>query len=159
VTDTVEHLRPDDRLERRRFLTRLTLGTLGGGALVMLAAIFRFPFPRVRSQSEIVRIGRAVDYPLHRYTFVARGNVFVYRDRKGIRVLSAVCTHLGCVLRASESGFHCPCHGSRFDQNGVPLSGPAGRPLAWYQAERAPDGTLVVDLTRQVSRHTFLRIS
>ena len=126
--------------------------------MLMLAAVLRLPFPRVRSQSDVVRIGRAVDYPLHRYTFVAGSNVFVYRDRKGIRILSAICTHLGCVVRASESGFHCPCHGSRFDRHGDPVSGPAGRPLAWYHAERAADGVLVVDLTRRVSRHRVLGV-
>ena len=158
VQDAAEHRRPVPHLARRRFLSRLTLGTLGAGVMLMVGAIFRLPFPRLRSHSDTARIGRAVDFPLHRYTFVAESNLFVYRDRQGIRVLSAVCTHLGCVVRASETGFDCPCHGSRFTPQGVPVSGPAGRPLEWYHAERSTDGTLIVDLTRRVSPHTYLKV-
>ena len=144
---------------RRGFLGSLGLGILGAGGVLIAAAIARLPFPRIRNQAETVAIGKAVDFPFHRYTFVAACNVFVYRDREGIRVLSAVCTHLGCVLRSSEEGFHCPCHGSRFDRNGLPLSGPAMRPLEWYHAELARDGSLVVDLNRRANRNEILVLS
>jgi len=33
-------------------------------------------------------------------------------------VLIGICTHLGCVPRAAESGYACPCHGSKFDAAG-----------------------------------------
>lgn len=41
------------------------------------------------------------------------------------------CTHLGCRLRwnAAESSWDCFCHGSRFDEEGAVLTGPAVRPL------------------------------
>lgn len=54
----------------------------------------------------------------------------VARGRGGpIRALDLTCTHLGCRVTATENGFSCPCHGSRFDENGVVLSGPATRSL------------------------------
>ena len=45
--------------------------------------------------------------------------------------LSAVCTHLGGVLRwnAAERSWDCPLHGSRFAADGAVLEGPAVRPL------------------------------
>jgi len=46
-------------------------------------------------------------------------------------VLDLTCTHLRCrVAPAEGGGFSCPCHGSRYDAEGRPVSGPAPRPLA-----------------------------
>jgi Rieske Fe-S protein len=52
----------------------------------------------------------------------------VYRDDAGeTHVRSAVCTHLGCIVRwnDAERSWDCPCHGSRFDVDGSVLNGPA----------------------------------
>jgi glycine/D-amino acid oxidase-like deaminating enzyme/nitrite reductase/ring-hydroxylating ferredoxin subunit len=54
--------------------------------------------------------------------------IAVYRDENGnLHAFSAVCPHLGCVVRwdACEKTWDCPCHGSRFDALGVVLNGPA----------------------------------
>ncbi|HEV7563536.1 MAG TPA: FAD-dependent oxidoreductase [Solirubrobacterales bacterium] len=57
-----------------------------------------------------------------------------YRDDDGaLHLLSARCTHLGCIVKfnAAERTWDCPCHGSRFDPvDGSVLEGPAVRPLA-----------------------------
>lgn len=41
------------------------------------------------------------------------------------------CPHLGCALRwnKAEHTWDCPCHGSRFGEDGALLDGPANRPL------------------------------
>ncbi|MFO7692066.1 MAG: ubiquinol-cytochrome c reductase iron-sulfur subunit [Vicinamibacterales bacterium] len=97
-------------------------------------------------------------------TLVPHVRLFVSRRGKRFRVLSAVCTHLGCTVRAEASlrpdptdpdtrkatqvfEFACPCHGSRYQTDGSNLSGPAPRPLPAYTLTLAPDdGQLVVDL-------------
>jgi cytochrome b6-f complex iron-sulfur subunit len=50
------------------------------------------------------------------------------------RALSAVCTHLGCLVqwRNAEKDIFCPCHGGRFDLEGKVLGGPPPHPLAPY---------------------------
>jgi glycine/D-amino acid oxidase-like deaminating enzyme/nitrite reductase/ring-hydroxylating ferredoxin subunit len=56
----------------------------------------------------------------------------VYRDEQGMfHACSAVCTHLGCIVRWNneEKTWDCPCHGSRFDKFGAVLNGPAIEPL------------------------------
>ena len=41
----------------------------------------------------------------------------------------ATCTHQGCPITPTGSGFRCPCHGSTFDGNGHVTGGPATKPL------------------------------
>lgn len=42
---------------------------------------------------------------------------------------SAVCTHAGCTVAWSGSGFDCPCHGATYDAAGRVTAGPAPSPL------------------------------
>jgi glycine/D-amino acid oxidase-like deaminating enzyme/nitrite reductase/ring-hydroxylating ferredoxin subunit len=56
-----------------------------------------------------------------------------YRDEDGLaHVVSAVCTHMGCLVtfNRAETSWECPCHGSRFSVDGEVLQGPAAVPLA-----------------------------
>jgi cytochrome b6-f complex iron-sulfur subunit len=107
-------------------------------------------------------------------TFVPDRRVFVVRDGKTFRAVSAVCTHLGCTVRPESLeeidptdpsrrrqvqtyAFACPCHGSRYRADGTNISGPAPRPLAAFQlALAADDGQLVVDVGREVPRTSSL---
>jgi len=57
----------------------------------------------------------------------------VFRDDEGeVHAVSAVCTHMGCVVHwnKAEQTWDCPCHGSRFQVDGEVVCGPALRPLA-----------------------------
>ncbi len=46
-------------------------------------------------------------------------------------LLSARCTHMGCVVgwNSRARTWDCPCHGSRYDYAGAVINGPAARPL------------------------------
>jgi glycine/D-amino acid oxidase-like deaminating enzyme/nitrite reductase/ring-hydroxylating ferredoxin subunit len=60
------------------------------------------------------------------------GQVAVYRDAAGeLHKVSAVCTHLGCIVtwNNAETTWDCPCHGSRFDVDGKVIQGPAVKDL------------------------------
>ena len=55
-------------------------------------------------------------------------HVAAYRDEKGVlHEKSAVCPHLGCIVRWNhvEKTWDCPCHGSRFSAVGKVLNGPS----------------------------------
>jgi glycine/D-amino acid oxidase-like deaminating enzyme/nitrite reductase/ring-hydroxylating ferredoxin subunit len=59
--------------------------------------------------------------------------VAAFRDDDGtVRAVSAVCTHLGCLVNfnPAERSWDCPCHGSRFAVDGAVLEGPAVDDLA-----------------------------
>ncbi len=66
---------------------------------------------------------------------ISRGlkKIAAYRDPQGaVHELSAVCTHLGCVVKwnTMENTWDCPCHGSRFEATGKVMQGPANSDLA-----------------------------
>jgi Rieske Fe-S protein len=61
------------------------------------------------------------------------------RQGEEVLALDLVCTHLGCTVAATERGFACPCHGSRFDSRGQVLDGPAPRALRRLRVERDGD--------------------
>ena len=52
---------------------------------------------------------------------------FIFSNsEKGLKVFSSRCTHLGCKITMIDQGeIVCPCHGSRYNENGKPIKGPS----------------------------------
>ena len=125
----------------------------GQGLLDQRAVSSVFPEPSLK-----VKVGPPGSIPELEYRKVAGRNLFVSRGEEGVFAISAVCTHLGCVVAPVPSGFHCPCHGSRFDALGRITGGPAPRGLDWLKVAKAPDGELVVDEGETVPPGTYLKI-
>jgi cytochrome b6-f complex iron-sulfur subunit len=165
------------RLMTRPASRRDVLCTLGVGAgLAALGAeavaSLRSLVPNVSYDAPTtVKIGLPKEFP-DGLSYLPEERLFVFRDGKTFHAVSAVCTHLGCTVRAealprprrrapggvplrTTYRFLCPCHGSRYDSEGNNVAGPAPRPLAWYRLTVAPDdGQLVADLAREVP-HDF----
>jgi len=122
-----------------------------------------------------VKVGPPASFP-EGLTLVPDKRVFVSRHGKRFRVMSAVCTHLGCTVRVEASlkadpsdpdtrratqvfQLACPCHGSRYHEDGSNISGPAPRPLPAYRLTLAPDdGQLVADLDDEVGPQDALTV-
>ena len=71
------------------------------------------------------------------------GKLAVFRDDEGaLHPLSAVCTHLGCIVHwnSLEGTWDCPCHGSRFGTDGRVLNGPAVTGLERRELEGGSEG-------------------
>jgi cytochrome b6-f complex iron-sulfur subunit len=60
-----------------------------------------------------------------------QGTVMLTKIGTEIHALSAVCSHLGCIVKwhPDINRFICPCHFGNYDINGNVLSGPPPRPL------------------------------
>lgn len=76
-------------------------------------------------------IAKVADIPVGGGTILAEKQLVITRPSASeVRVLSAVCTHQGCLVDSVANGtISCPCHGSAFSLNGDVTSGPATRPL------------------------------
>ncbi len=71
--------------------------------------------------------------------------VVVVRHRSGFKAFSAVCTHLGCLVKWDQSAkaFLCPCHAAIFDENGKVVSGPPPAPLPEFVVKEIGDKIFV----------------
>jgi len=71
--------------------------------------------------------------------------VVVVRDRSGFKAFSAVCTHLGCLVKwdMGKQEFLCPCHAAVFDKDGGVVSGPPPAPLPAYKVKEIGDKVFV----------------
>jgi nitrite reductase/ring-hydroxylating ferredoxin subunit len=130
---------------------------LAGCAAVGLASAgfvvstFRYLVPTVLYEPPArFTIGNPSRFPPGSVTFLEDRRLFLFNGPDGFFTVSSVCTHLGCNVKRAASGFECPCHGSRFDENGRVVRGPAPAPLDWYALSLSPRGELIVDLERTV---------
>lgn len=143
---------------RRSFISKLAIASVFFTSFMALLGIFRLTIPKVLREKRSFKIGRIDDFPLNTFTFISDKKIFIFRDRTGIKALSAVCTHLGCLIVATSDGFRCPCHGSYYDHHGRVSSGPAPKSLAWYKIDLAPDGQLIVNINKKVSEKDLFMI-
>jgi cytochrome b6-f complex iron-sulfur subunit len=168
--------KPDVK-DRREFLMKIGIGAGIAGLATQGAASLRSLLPNVSYDSPTtVKLGLPAEFP-DGLKFLPDQRLFVFREGKVFHAVSAVCTHLGCTVRAEALSqpivkpvggaplrlthrFNCPCHGSRYEGDGTNVSGPAPRPLAWYQLTvSVDDGQLVVDLAREVGRDFRLTVA
>jgi Rieske Fe-S protein len=112
-----------DPRSRRSFLRSLTVSAVG------LAGLWRFLTPARVPDSQRVTVALENVPPGGALVLPEPGIAVTRSERGEIAVLSLTCTHLGCRVAATEAGFACPCHGSRFDRKGRVAGGPAQAPL------------------------------
>ena len=138
-------------MKRRDFLNKVAIGTATGVGAVSLAAVITEILPPETESFSHIKIGHIDDYPINEFSFIHQHKIYLYRSRSQIRVLSGVCTHLGCTIKNTEQGFDCPCHGSHFDKTGKACSGPASRSLDRLKADVNKQGLITVNLKKYVT--------
>jgi menaquinol-cytochrome c reductase iron-sulfur subunit len=162
--------------DRRDFLMRLGAGAGVAAIASQGVASLRSLVPNVSYDAPTtVKLGAPSEFP-DGLKFLPDQRLFVFREGSTFHAVSAVCTHLGCTVRAealatpqtTEVGgtpmrlthrFLCPCHGSEYSGDGANVAGPAPKPLAWYRLSlAADDGQLVVDLADAVDRDFRLTV-
>ena len=73
--------------------------------------------------------------------------VLTFSEGAGVKGFSAICTHLGCVVRWKTDGgyIECPCHDGQFNpQTGAVISGPPPGPLPAVEIVVEGDDVFVV---------------
>jgi cytochrome b6-f complex iron-sulfur subunit len=146
---------------RRDFLNTAAWWTTAGTLAFAAIGIARMPKPGVfPGRLSAMKIGPPGDYPVASEPVRVSGqNLFVLHDHEGFSAISAVCSHLGCIVAATPEGFACPCHGSRFAHDGKVTQGPAPSPLNWYEMSLAPDGQIVIDTKKTVPVGTKFKLA
>ncbi len=146
-------------MPRRDFLGLSGLWAAALAILGSLLGMVRLTKPSVLPEAaKQFRIGRPDEFTPGTARVIPDRNVRVVANAGGIAALSLTCTHLGCIVEGTATGFSCPCHGSQFGLQGEVLSGPAPRGLRWLEATMAADGNLVVDAQREVYPGTFFEV-
>ena len=130
-------------ISRRNFIKFVTQSLFGISGLLGLGGLARFfsyePEPEIPSMFDI---GNISNYPAGSRTVRADIPAVIYNHVGEFIAYSLICTHLGCSVEAKDEGFACPCHGSRFGQDGQVLEGPAQRSLKKMRVEILEDQTL-----------------
>ncbi|MBT6226030.1 MAG: Rieske 2Fe-2S domain-containing protein, partial [Candidatus Scalindua sp.] len=108
--------------------------------------------------SPVFPIGYPADYVPGTVTTLKSRKVFIVREDNSFKAISVIRKHLGCAVHwtKEENLFECPCHGSKYYENGVNFAGPAPRPLYHFQVSLSDDGKLVVNTEQRVSIETEL---
>ena len=134
---------------RREFMANVILGvgtTLGLGSLAFRFLEYLYPIVLPIKLVE-VPAGSVNEIPPDgvRLVHLPEGPVMLEKADSEVHALSAICTHLGCIIAWNPKAreFICPCHGGRYDFNGNVVFGPPPRPLEKIQV-KVRDGKVFV---------------
>jgi len=145
-------------ISRRRLMAYAWIGAAAIVMGEMIGGTFAFLWPRRKGPKvETVFIaGKVTDFKVSEVIPFRKERAFILRTEGGILAISAICTHLHCIVNWNEmlKKFECPCHGAKFNQNGEVLEGPPPRPLDLYKLQMVA-GNVVVDRTSPIERSKF----
>ncbi len=145
---------------RRDTFEKLGMGCLLAAGAGAGAFGYEFLSPNVLYEpSPITNAGKPDQYPQGSVTTNSEAGIYIIHGPQGFYALSAICTHLGCrtAWAPALDLIACPCHGSRFNIDGIKVAGPAPRPLPWLRVWISDDGDLMVDSATIVPEKQFLR--
>jgi len=133
-----------NKLTRRDFIKLSTNALFSLGGLLGLGGLIRY-FNYYPPEAPVeFDLGDIANFPVGSRTVRSDIPAVIINRNGEIVAQSLVCTHLGCTITESATGFDCPCHGSRFDEDGNVLAGPAQKPLRNLRVELLEDGRLVL---------------
>jgi len=149
----------EGRITRRSMLAWLSSVGLFGSAVISIISNLVFIKPRATyGQPNRFNIGKPDEFPSGTRIAMEEHRICIIRDGDKMCAISTTCTHLGCIVAPSETGFACPCHGSRFDQDGNVTGGPAPKPLPWYKVTLAPNGEIEIDKGTEIEAGTYFNV-
>lgn len=122
-------------MKSRRMFLASCLGVVGATVAALVTfPLFRFLAPRKESGGVAKVSIPAAEVPeggAKFFEFEGRSAVIVRKKGGGFVALSAVCTHLGCIVQwqKNQEQFLCPCHAGLYSIDGTVVSGPPPKPL------------------------------
>ena len=145
-------------ISRRRLIGYAWIGAAAivVGELIFGTLAFLWPRRKGPKVETVFIAGKLSDFKVGQLTPFRRERAFILRTERGFLAISAVCTHLHCIVNWNEmhKKFECPCHGAKFNELGEVLEGPPPRPLDLYKLQFVA-GNLVVDRASPIERNKF----
>jgi len=133
------------KITRRDFLKFATNSMLGLSGALGLGGIIRFlSFEMDPAPPSQYDLGSAQSYPPGSRTLLMHIPAVLIHGKDGFMAFSLVCTHLGCTVEQKDEAFECPCHGSRYDNQGYVTRGPSSAPLKRLRIEEMETGNLML---------------
>jgi cytochrome b6-f complex iron-sulfur subunit len=161
LNDRSEKKETKGLFSRRYFLESVGIGAIGCAAAGSIALTAEFLSPNVLKEPPTkFKAGKPEMYSPGSTTLDKEQLVYIVRAKEGyFFALSAVCTHLGCITtwKAEEGIIACPCHGSKFNNQGKKIAGPAPRPLKRFSITLDEQGQLIVDKSVVVGDDVILK--
>lgn len=152
----------NETMTRRFFFESIGFGAIGVTLLGSTVLAGEYLSPNVvREPPTKFKAGKVDEYQPGSVTKNVDQKVYIVRAKEGyFYTLSAVCTHLGCITnwKQDQGIIACPCHGSKFNRDGIKIAGPAPRPLPRFSIVLNDQGELVVDKSVIVNDETTLKV-
>lgn len=133
----------------RRFLCKfLIISFFFGLAGWFMYPALKFLMPPRKSQIDPDILSIPVSQlPLEQYLITKYQDrpVIVINNQGSIHALTAVCTHLGCLVKwdPNNKEIFCPCHMSTYDLYGNVKTGPAPKPLLAFNVRVTYDQIII----------------
>ena len=128
--------RTEGQITRRNLLAWLSSVGLFGSAVISIFSNLVFIKPRATyGQPNRFSIGKPDEFPSGTKLALDQQRVCVVRDGDKLCAISTTCTHLGCIVAPSDTGFACPCHGSQFEVDVKWIACPAPRNLDRFKMQ------------------------
>ncbi|NVN98727.1 MAG: Rieske 2Fe-2S domain-containing protein [Geobacteraceae bacterium] len=121
--------------DRRKFLGVCLGGVAAAAAVAVSYPVYNYlaPLQQAKTAGKVVIPEQEVPVGGAKFFEYAGSTAVLVRRQSGDLVaLSAVCTHLGCIVQweKEKQDFLCPCHAGHYSHEGAVLSGPPPKPLA-----------------------------
>ena len=126
---------------------------LGGGlwaaAMAAPAAAYLWPAGSGGPAETTVKVGAVKEIAVGEAKIIqSKGKpiLVIRRAEREFTALSAICTHLGCIVKwdAALGQVLCPCHAAAFSADGQVVSGPPPSPLTAYPVVITRDDQVLV---------------
>ncbi|MBN2637619.1 MAG: Rieske (2Fe-2S) protein [Bacteroidales bacterium] len=127
----------ENKHTRRNFL-KIAGGLIGLSAVGMWAEL-------TKNQIDLLN-KKTVTFPFNPNREISFTDEFIIKNSEGkVITYSAHCTHMGCIINKEINGkLICPCHGSEYNLNGIPVKGPAYKPLEKFKTTLSTDQKQVI---------------
>lgn len=144
---------------RRAFMRWATLGAVAVAGAEFSLVFVRFFWPNkteafgseilAATKDTLPKVGEA---PLRNDA----GRFYLMNNQDGLMAFYWKCPHLGCTVpwTPEEKQFHCPCHGSLFNRQGVVVGGPAPRPMDVMEV-KVQGANIIVNTGKIMQRAAF----